>query len=479
MKKLYHIVWLSLLLPAGAGAQQATAESFTLEQAIAYALENSDNSKNAVIDQQIADAKVKETRGIGLPQISASASVLHNQQLSRFFSSYQVAQNFSGANIPGLSPTDVVASQNFFQLKSNGQAGLSINQLIFNASYLVGLKAANAYRELSEKQAQQTREQIIESVSKAYYGALVNNERIKLFDVNIARVDSLLRSTKAFNDNGFVESIDVDRIEVTLNNLQAERDKFVNLQQLSFELLKFQMNYPFEKELSLSGSIASLVMERDLSAFSSDWNYKNRVDYSILETNRELQSLNIRNKYSEGLPSLVAFADLGYNTQSQDIAGVFKTNSPNSDNGQIGPDKWYSTSSFGVSLNIPVFSGLQRTYRLKQERLTALKIENGFNSLKRGIDLDIKQNTTMYTNALRSLDAQDRNMKLAEKIAKVTKIKYEQGIGSNLEVVDAESALREAQVNYYNSLYDAMISRIDVLKAYGKINSLNTSSNQN
>ena len=101
-----------------------------------------------------------------------------------------------------------------------------------------------------------------------------------------------------------------------------------------------------------------------------------------------------------------------------------------------------------------------------------MKIENGFKSLKNGIDLEIKQNTIVYENALKSLDAQSRNMKLAENVARVTKIKYQQGVGTNLEVVDAESALREAQINYYSAMYDAIVSRVDLIRAYGKINTL-------
>ncbi|HPI81310.1 MAG TPA: TolC family protein, partial [Cyclobacteriaceae bacterium] len=132
-------------------------------------------------------------------------------------------------------------------------------------------------------------------------------------------------------------------------------------------------------------------------------------------------------------------------------------------------DKWYSFSSFGLNLNIPLFSGLQRTYRVQQEKLKLRKIENGFKSLEKGIDLEIKQATINYQNSMEALKSQKQNMDLAENVARVTKIKYEQGVGSNLEVVDAESALKEAQVNYYNALFDASISKTDLDKAFGKL----------
>ena len=169
------------------------------------------------------------------------------------------------------------------------------------------------------------------------------------------------------------------------------------------------------------------------------------------------------------MPSLSAFANLGYSTQSPNISGLFKTISDLSDNGQIGPDKWYPYTLFGLSLNVPIFSGLQRTYRLQQAKLNLLKIENNFSSLKSAIDLEVKQAAINYLNAIKSLESQRANSGLAENIARITKIKYEEGVGSNLEVIEAEGSLKESQINYYNALYDALVAKVDLDKAYGKL----------
>jgi outer membrane protein len=478
MKRLTYTIFIFIIAPAWVNAQSGTSTIFTLDQCITYALENTVNIKNARVDEEIALAKVRETRGIGLPQVDASVGLTHNQKLPRFFATYGTAQGFAGVDddgnpnldIPGLNSSDIVASQNFFQLKSGGTAGLTINQILFNSSYLVGLKAASTYKELSSKATEQTSIQIIENVMKAYYGVLVNNERIALFDNNIARVDSLLTTTRALNQNGFAEAIDVDRTQVTLNNLKSERLRFVNLQNLSMVLLKYQMNYPMEQALSVSGDLSELrVNERLFEEYQEGWDYKNRIEYKMLDTERRLLELDVKYRYSGSLPNLAAFANLGYTTQSPDIGGVFKTNSSFKDDGFVGPDKWYSYSTFGLSLNIPIFSGLQRTYQIQQAKLELLKNQNNFTSLKQTIDLSIQQNTITYKNALETLKSQDENMDLADKVARVTKIKYEQGVGSNIEVVDAESSLRESQVNYYNALFDAIISKIDLDKAFGKI----------
>jgi outer membrane protein len=475
MKRL--IFTLLIVGPIWVQAQQISS-GFTLDQCIVYALENTVDVKNARVDEEIAVAKVRETRGIGLPQVDASLDVTHNQKLPRFFAQYSTAQGFSGfdengnpnLDIPGVTSSDIVASQNFFQLKSGGTAGLRIDQLLFNSSYLVGLKAANTYKELSYKSTERTEINVIENVMKAYYGVLVNRERITLFDANILRMDSTLRTTRALNQNGFAEAIDVDRIQVTLNNLKSERLKYINLQNLSMVLLKYQMNYPMEQELAVSGTLSDLkVNEKLFDEYREGWDYKNRIEYKMLATETRLLELDVKNKTSYSLPSLSGFVNLGYSTQSPDVGGLFKTNSNFSDNGFVGPDKWYSYSTFGVSLKVPIFSGLQRTYQIQQAKLALLKNQNSFTSLKQSIDLSISQNTTTYQNSIETLRSQEENMQLADKVARVTKIKYEQGVGSNIEVIDAERSLVTSQVNYYNALYDAILAKIDLDKAYAKI----------
>ncbi|HEX6226159.1 MAG TPA: TolC family protein [Chryseolinea sp.] len=476
MKRLSLFI-LVIVGPIWVQAQQTSA-GFTLEQCIVFALENTIDIKNARVDEEIALAKVRETRGIGLPQVDASLDVSHNQKLPRFFATYATAQGFAGQDengnpnldIPGLNSSDIVASQNFFQLKSSGTAGLRIDQLLFNSSYLVGLKAANTYKELSSKATERTEITIIENVMKAYYGVLVNRERITLFDANILRMDSTLRTTQALNQNGFAEAIDVDRIQVTLNNLKSERLKYVNLQNLSMVLLKYQMNYPMEQDLAVSGTLSDLsINEKLFDEYREGWDYKNRIEYKMLDTETRLLELDVKNKMSYSLPSLSGFVNLGYSTQSPDVAGLFKTNSNFNDNGFVGPDKWYSYSTFGVSLRVPIFSGLQRTYQVQQAKLALLKNQNSFTSLKQSIDLSISQNTITYQNSVETLRSQEENMQLADKVARVTKIKYEQGVGSNIEVIDAERSLVTAQVNYYNALFDAIVSKIDLDRAFAKI----------
>lgn len=478
MKRLYLVLLTISVSASLAGAQEKKpAQAFTLEQCISYALENSINVKNAVIDERIAQAKVKETRGIGLPQVDGSASVLHNSQLPRFFQRYSEGGFSFFPQTEGVQVGDVMAGQNIFQLKSAADASIGVTQLLFNGSYLVGLQAANTYRELSVKTTNQSKEQTIQQVTKAFYAVLVNRDRLVLFDNNIARVDTLLRNTKALFENGFAEKIDVDRVQVTFNNLVAERNKFFDMNAVILQLLKLQMMYPQDQDIEVVGNLSDYpVDENILSTYSAEWDYSKRTDYSIMETNRKLQALDLKNKYAESMPSLAAFAKIGYSTQSADIAGLFKTETnQNADYSPgYGPDKWYPYSNFGLSLNVPIFSGLQRTYKIQQSKLSMEKIENGFKSMEAAIDVEVKQTAIVFLNAIRTVKSQEENRVLAEGVARVTKIKYEQGVGSNIEVIDAETSLREAQTNYYNALYDALVAKVDLDKAYGKLNPANS-----
>lgn len=483
MKRVLTIL-MALIFSSAAWAQQAESSAFTLEQCIQYALENSIAAKNADLEQRIAKAKVNETVGIGLPQISGSASVVHNQKLQRFFTTYTAPtpENPTGgfidlSGVPGIQNGDVVAAQNFFQLKSSGTASVAINQILFNGSYLVGLKASKTYTELSQRSAEQTDQDIVQQVTKAYYSVLINKERAKLFTDNIARVDTLLRNTSSLNQNGFAEGIDVDRVKVTLNNLRSERDKFLNLNDLSLQLLKFQMNYPQDKPMDVLGDIQDVEIDTDLLNSKEAVDYKNRPDFKVLEVNRRLQELNIKNKYAESMPTLSAFANLGTMTQSPNVSGLFKTNSKIEDFGGVGPDKWYTYNQFGLNLSVPIFSGLQRHYRTQQEKIKLIQIDNNVANLKRAIDFEIIQTSVNFDNALKSLVAQKENQQLAANVARVTKVKYEQGVGSSLEVTDAENALRTAQTNYYAALFDAMVAKVDLDKAYGKLLPASTTTN--
>ncbi|WP_258104838.1 TolC family protein [Marinoscillum sp. MHG1-6] len=478
MLKIKKLIALVVLLgPTMVMAQgENAATAFSLQDCIDYALQNAIDVQNAKLDEQSAEFKVKETVGIGLPQVTGNVTVQKSPTQQRFFSTYNPPQpgeeqGFSfiseeDAQSLGMEAGDVFAAQNFFQLKSNGNASLGVNQLIFNGSYIVGLQASRAFKELSIRQTSHIEGERAATVAKAYFNVLINEDRLKLFSSNVDRLQVLYDNTVQMQKNGFAEQIDVDRIRVSLNNIESEEENFKNLLNLSISLLKFQMNYPLDQPLELSGTIED-VLSMSVSNAEPVLDVDNRRDYQVLLANKRLQELNIKNKYAEALPFISGFATLGYSTQSGSFGGLFRTESDFNEVPGLGPDQWYGYSVFGLRLGWNIFTGFQRSYQIQQQKVALAKMENSIDEMENAINIEVEDASSTFSNALEKLDVQRENMELAQRISNITQIKFEEGVGSNLEVVDANNSLKEAQTNYYNALFEAVIAKIDLSRALG------------
>lgn len=447
--------WISLLIFLGASglAKAQERHQMSLEQCLEYAYQNRIELKKSAVEVEIARAKVRETTGIGLPQISGQAQFVYNYSIQTQF----LPANFFPRDSASPPPPPDATLPARFGANYASSVGLTVNQIIFNGSYLVGLQASRTYRELSVRQQESTKVEVADAVSKAYFSLLVARERFQLLEQNLQRLDSLLRETKVLRDNGFAEGIDVDRIEVSYNNLRVERQKTERLISLSTELLKFQMNMPESDFLEITGNISdyqNTVVSDDMEKT----NYQNRPEYKVLETSLRLQQLELKNQKTNYYPSLSAFANLGFNTGGNQFSelGDFK-------------NRWFDYGLVGLQLNIPIFDGLQRESKIQQSRLELQKLEYDRQSLERSIDFQTRQAQISYRNAVETLEIERRNIALAQEVVRVSRIKYQQGVGSNLEVLNAETSFKEAETNYYAALYDALIAKIDLDKASGKL----------
>ncbi len=424
------IIWFCFGLSAK--AQQAdTVAAFSLKQAIEYAQNHQVSILNARIDEDIAKNTVKQTIGIGLPQVSGNANF----------------QDFIKL------PTSLLPGEFFGQ--PGTQIPVQLNQLLFDGSYLVGLQASKTYKELSNKNLTRTRIETSVAVTKAYYSVLVSNEQLNLVDANLERLKKSLNDTEAMFKNGFVEKIDVDRLTVLKNNLETERENVIRLLALNVNLLKFQMGMTVNSKLILTDSIASLQADQAIVATDTTA-YRNRIEYSLLETQKKLNEFDLKRYKSQFLPSLSAFGSTSQSFQSNNFSQLFNTNFP--------------STIIGLRLSVPIISGGIKINQVRNAKLAILKTQNDLVNLQNGINLEVDQAQTTYLNSLKSLDNQKRNMELAQEVLRVSKIKYEQGVGSSIEVTTAETSLKEAQNNYINALYDLMINRVNVEKATGKIN---------
>ena len=449
MKLLFIVLQFSFfVLPFFAKAQK----SFSARQAVQYALANNPFIKNAQIDIEIAKSKVSETFGLGLPQISGSAIVQHYPILQRFVLENTLNTPFYTNTLPVDAP---VAFN--LQLANSFTGSIAATQLIFNGSYLVGLKASKTYQELSVKQIKQVKISLSEQVLKSYYAILVNQEKTKLLDLNLARLDSTYKETKALFKSGFIEKIDIDRIEVSLNNLKAEKQKTERQLQLASNVLKLQLGMPVNEPIELTSKLDEIKPETILPA-NSTIDYNQRIEYSVLQTQKALAGLQMKNINSEYLPSLVGLATLGVNSASSKLQNL----------GNFTERNRYAPFGFiGLSLNVPVFDGFQRKYKYQQAKYNLEKLNNGIKQQENSIDLELSQANINLANAQTNLEIQKRNLDLAQEVVRVSKVKYKQGVGSNLEVTNAESSLKESQNNYYTALYDFIIAKVDLDKAQG------------
>ncbi|MFT2007123.1 TolC family protein [Pontibacter sp. 13R65] len=449
MKKLFSLV---LAMAAVFAAQPISAQSYSLQQSIAYALQNRISIKMARNQQQIDKAQVGEIRAAGLPQVSAVLEAGDNFIQQQSFLPAEFFQDPDNPNAP--EPGTFVPVT--FTPTYTGNLVVSGSQLLFDGSYLIGLKAAKTYTELARKDLIQNEIEVAEQVSKAYYSVLVNRERMELLNQNLLRLDTLLWQTDVMFKNGVAEKLDVDRLRVSLNNLKVEKQKTERLLLLSEDLLKFQMGLNQREPIVLTDKLSEVEVDV-AKTYTGNFDYANRIEYSVLETQHTLAELNLRNINSGYLPKLYLNGRYGYNAASNDFNTMTRTRN------------WLEYGYVGAQLQVPIFDGLRKSYQAQQARLTLDNTKLGFENLKQSIDLQLSQASADLTSSLEVLASQRENLELAEEIARVAKIKFQEGVGTNLEVVTAETDLRGAQTNYYAAMYDALIAKVNLDKATGTL----------
>jgi len=475
MRNTVFIMALFCTVAVNSYAQQASSPrdsvyNFTIQDCVNYAYQHQDSVVNAGLDVKSAEYRVKEITGQGLPQISGTASfqdylktpsILFPDFISApiysILNQQNVKNSSTGEVIPANPPGGTPAEQKVSLYQTyNSNLGLTLNQIIFDGSYLVGLKASRTYKELSQRMYTRSKIEANVNVTKAYYQVLVSNEQIKLLDANLKQLKQQFDETVQENKQGFVEKIDVDRISVQYNNLVTSRENTLRLLVLNLQLLKFQMGMPIQANLILKSKLEDIDLNNDVANDVSDTSfYHKRIEYDLAETSVKLNELDLQNKKSHYLPTLSAVGNTALTYQSNSFGQLFSTS--------------YPATYIGLSLNVPIFSGGQRINQVRQSKITVLKSQNDLYNLKNALSLQANSARVSYINGLQTLNNQKQNQVLAEEVLKVAKIKYQQGVGSSIEVTQAQTSLDAADNQYIQGLYDALVSKVDLDKAYGRI----------
>ena len=424
---------------------KSQSQKLSLSECIDLAIENNENLKNSILEEKISKALSNEYLSIGFPQINFDGGIKYNHEVPK--SLLDISRFMPG--VPEGTEQEVQFGQAY-----DGRVDLFVNQMIFNGSYFVGLSAAKELVKLSEKMTKRNVIDIHESVSKAYYTTLNTKSRVDLVNSNIDRLDALLKQTKSLYENGFVEKLDLDRIQVSFNNLKSEKIKADRLYDLSLAVLKFQIGISVDKKIELIEEFN----EELVTAFTFDLNefdYSKRIEYSILQTDKNLKFYELKNNRSQYLPQVYANYNYGYNTSASQSNIFFES------------DRWKKFGTFGLQVIVPIFDGFLKRSRINQSKFKIEQVENQMLFLERSINLQINQSLAAYQNSKESLKIASKNLVLAQDVYFASEKKYAQGVGSNLELIDSNNSLKIAQNQYYNSLYESIISIIDIKKTLG------------
>ena len=419
-------------------AQEKTV-NLSLKEAVDFAIENSYNTKASKYNIKSAQEKVWETTSTGLPQISGNVE-------------YQnwIKQQVSLADFNGDGTDEVLV----FGKKQGANAFLTVQQLLFNGSYLVGLQASKTYLKISEQANEKTELQTREAVINAYGNVLITENSIDILKGNIKILEKNLSDAKKIYENGFNEEEDIEQLEITLGNLKNQLNGVIRMKGISYKMLNLSMGSPIETTLILTDSLDSLTEGNiNLELISAPFDFSNHIDFKISENDRESKRLLMRLEQSKALPSLSAFVNYGFSGFS-DTFSFFDNN-----------QKWFASSQFGVRLNIPIFSSLGGSSKTAQARIALETADTRLEETKQRLSLLAEKAKSEYQLSIDSYITAKRNIGLAERIEKKQRIKFFEGISSSFDLLQAQNQLYAQQQNYIQSMLDVIAKKASLENA--------------
>jgi outer membrane protein TolC len=462
--RLYLLLWL--MLPATSLLAQ---KKYTLSavQAVDYALKNVTEIRNLELDKKIQIARNNEIQGQAMPQVSGNVGFQHfftipTTLLPDFISPsvYNVLEKEGVKNGSGSVVTQPTAAPQFFPAQFGvpwqASAGFAFQQLLFQSDVFVGLQARSTAIKYADLNIKAMEDSVRSNVLRSYYAVLIAEKRSRFLDEGVTRLTKLSYDQQQLYKNGFAEHLDIDRTQVTLNNLKSTQIQVRNFIQLGYASLKFAIGINQIDSLSLTDSLSVEIIKQNILD-TTGFHYADRNEIKILNTVVELQQLDLKRYKLAYVPTVAAFWNYSKSAQrnSFDFLDFSKT--------------WFSSNVAGVSVSVPIFDGFQKSHKIEQSRLSLQKVQNTLKNVERVIDLQREISYDLFRNSITTLDIQERNLELAAKVYATTKKKYEQGLGSSFEVLQTEQSYEDAQSNYFQSLYDAVIAKISYQRAIGKL----------
>lgn len=448
MEKLFYrksklLVIVALLINSVATAQ--TIHHLSAKQAGEYGSKNSVQVKNALLNVLIQEQTNRDLTSAAYPQITPTGSFTDYLNIPTTLLPGEIIGQPAGTFTPVKFGTKYIAS-----------GGVGLTQILFDGQVFVGLQARQTAIDARQKAAEVTEENIKANIYKVYYQLVVSKTTLELIDANIARLQTLDHDTRELYKNGFAEKLDIDKLGVQLANVQTEKLRAESTIQNGYTGLKFLMGMPIQDSVVLTDTLSEQQIKENILE-KLDYQYSDRKEYQALELNNRLREYNIKRYRLSMFPTL-SF-NYNYNKQAQrsDFDFLKKGGS------------WYTTSYIGLNLSVPLFKGFSTRAKIAQSKLELQQTQNELQGLKISIDNDVTVAKNNFFRATATMDNQKKNMELAEMVYEQTKKKYEAGLGSSTEINTAQVELKTAQTNYLQALYDAIVARVDLVKAVGKL----------
>ena len=412
----------------------AQSNTFSLDEAVQYAMQNNAISKNASNDLEIAQAKKWETIATGLPQISAFIDYANNikQPISL------VPAEFFGGNKGEFAEISFGTKQTF-----DGTA--TLNQLLFDGSYIVGLSSIKLYLEIADNAKKKTDLEVKRNVISAYGNVLVSQERVKFLKENLENVEGNLKEITKVYENGMTELENVEQLTITFSNLKNSLEYAVKLGNTSENILKMVIGLPLENEIILSDNLSGLTLKKiDMGLIDKPISIDQNIDYIIANNEKKSQETLLRLEKSRALPTISAY-----------VQGTYKGNSDSFDFLDSN-QKWYGSSVAGVTMSIPVFSSLRRSAKTQQAKIEVAKASEELLQTEKRVLIELENAKTNYQFAINNFQNAQKNLSLAKKIEKKNGIKFIEGLASSFE-------LRQAQMQLYSIQNELLQSMLEVI----------------
>ena len=402
---------------------QEEKTSFTLQEAIDYALENNRTAKNAALDIEAAIEQKWETTATGLPQLSATVDY----------------QNALKRNVFVFGDQTIEAGP-----KQSLTASATLSQKLFDGSYLVGLQSAKVFLEISKNAKEKTDLEVRNAVINAYGNILLAEESLKILERNIAVLEKNLFDITKIYENGLEEEESVEQLKITLSGVKSNLSNVKRLRDISYQMFNITIGKAIDAETKLTEDLELLTAQNIvLTLLETEDNIENTIDYKIANNDKTAKELLVKLEKSKGLPVLSTFLNGGYVANRETFS--FTNNK-----------KWFGSSLFGVSLNIPIFSSGMRNAATSRAKINLEKAEIALTETEQKLKLQIASAKSDYQFAIEDYDNKKENLALAERIEQKNQTKFFEGISSSFELRQAQTQLYQAQNELLQTMLDVI-----------------------